>query len=66
MLLYLPATVGLPGMPFIFIYRYKEFELLIYMESPACVFMLTKLRNLFFDELMYLISGTTVSIVRQK
>lgn len=38
MLLYLPPTVGLPGMPFIFFYIYKEFELLIFMESPACVF----------------------------
>lgn len=66
MLLYQPPMVGLPGMPFIFIYIYKEFELLIYMESPACVFMLTKLSDLFFDEFVFLISGTTVSIVRQK
>lgn len=29
-------------------------------------FMLSKLHNLFFDEFMYLISGTIVSVVRQK
>lgn len=64
MLLYLLITVGLFGMFFIFIYRYKEFELLIYMELLVCVFMLIKLRNLFFDELMYLILGIIVLIVR--
>lgn len=37
---------------YFFLHIYKEFEYLLYMESPACVFMLTKLRNLFFDELM--------------
>lgn len=64
MLLYLLITVGLFGMFFIFIYIYKEFELLIYMELLVCVFMLIKLRNLFFDELMYLILGIIVLIVR--
>lgn len=50
---------------FYFFYNYTK-SLNIYMESLACVFMLTKLHNLFFDEFMYLISGTIVSIVRQK
>lgn len=62
MLLYLLLMVGLFGMFFIFFIYIKSLN--IYVDVLVCIFMLIKLRDLFFDEFVFSILGIIVLIVR--